>query len=192
MTTQATPRYPLTNRPKLRLIHIEYYVSDGQPVFVLMDPLRLVAEHGLMVSVVAGGALIAADGTRTLPEIRAFIAEHSGLDLPVDMLQQLFAELDRLALLDNERFMQIKQQGGQIFLQGIAIVIMQDVRGPNNDEVLRRDDDEGLAKVAKMTEGVAPLLRPDNGRVGAVFGALTSLIVLGWRGRSHVVDPLPW
>ncbi len=110
MTTQAPPHYPLTNRPKLRLIRIEHYVSDGQPTFVLMDPLRLVAEQGLMVSVVAGGALIAADGTRTLPEIQAFIAEHTGLDLPVDMLQQLFAELDRLALLDNQRFVQIKQQ----------------------------------------------------------------------------------
>ena len=52
-----------------------------------MDPLRLVAEHGLMVSVVAGGALVAADGTRTLPEIQAFVAEHTELDLPVDMLQ---------------------------------------------------------------------------------------------------------
>lgn len=88
--------------PKLRPLQPMPATHAGQPGFVLRDPLAL-GKQTLFLPREMGPLLTLCDGTRDLPELRAALIVRFGVQVPLEMLAQLVAQLDAACLLDNER-----------------------------------------------------------------------------------------
>ncbi len=93
--------------PKLRSLDIRPHHYDGQPYFFLRDNLEL-SDKQLAVPQALGPVLLLADGTRDAARIEAEFLMQYGLRLPHGTLEQLFSELDKAFLLDNDNYRRAK------------------------------------------------------------------------------------
>lgn len=87
--------------PKLRPIQPMPTAHAGQPGFILRDPLAL-SEQMLFLPRKLAPALALCDGTRDLAGLRAALMVRFGVQVPLEVLAQLVAQLDQALLLDNE------------------------------------------------------------------------------------------
>jgi AmmeMemoRadiSam system protein B len=96
----------LTERPRLRP-HVRYIFPAHDPGFVYLEdqlglcdaPQRLTPHEASWVGLL--------DGERTLAEIHADAARHTGVQLPLEDLRRWLERLDQGLLLDTPRFRQI-------------------------------------------------------------------------------------
>lgn len=88
--------------PQLRTLDITGFSHQGRPALLLRDPLRLGENHVVLPRELAP-ALSLMDGTNDLSGMRAELMVHYGVNVPVDVLQQLVDVLDGNYLLKNER-----------------------------------------------------------------------------------------
>jgi AmmeMemoRadiSam system protein B len=98
-----TVRDPDARLPALRAIEVVPCTGDdGEPAFVLRDPLQLA---GQTVAVSAVGCFILAhlDGQHTHAELRSLFRQHTNMSLPDEPIVRLLEALDTALLLDNER-----------------------------------------------------------------------------------------
>lgn len=90
------------SHPKLRPIHAQPIVANGQPGVLLQDPLRL-ADKALVIPRALMPVLQFSDGTRNLNELYASLMIRAGIRLSIPELERILERFDEVFLLDNER-----------------------------------------------------------------------------------------
>ncbi len=95
--------------PKLRALDLRPIVHGGRPSILLRDPLRL-ADKTVIIPQQLAPLLTLCDGTRDVSGLRAALAIRFGLRSDVNLLKELVAALDEALLLDNDRFVQVREQ----------------------------------------------------------------------------------
>ena len=91
-----------THLPQLRPIDPRPVMQDGEPCYLLRDPLQL-SDNLLVVPQVLAAALAFCDGTRDAEAICAAFALHYGRRMPRQAVDDLLEALDDALLLENER-----------------------------------------------------------------------------------------
>lgn len=89
--------------PRLRAIDVRPVVQEGQPFFLLRDPLQL-SDKLVLLPQDLGPILLLCDGTRTMKELQTILLLHFGLRIRMDALEQVCDAFDGALLLENERF----------------------------------------------------------------------------------------
>jgi AmmeMemoRadiSam system protein B len=90
-------------RPRLRTVDIRPTQHNGQPCYVLRDPLQL-AEGALIVSQQLGPLLVLCDGQHDRDALREQLERRYGLQIGAEMLADVLEALDAALLLDTPRF----------------------------------------------------------------------------------------
>jgi AmmeMemoRadiSam system protein B len=88
--------------PKLRQVDVRTQVQNGQPYFLLRDPLQL-SENSLLVPQPWGGLLAAMDGRTSIVEAAHAFRQRFGVSMSPAEVLELVDALDDVYLLDNER-----------------------------------------------------------------------------------------
>ncbi len=96
------------SNPKLRPLNFEPVTHQGQPMWLLGDPLRL-SNQQLLVPQILGVLLAFCDGTRTVADLQADFSAHVGEPVDKAIIEEVVAQLDQAYLLENGRFRQAKQ-----------------------------------------------------------------------------------
>ena len=91
-----------SDRPKLRLVDFRPHTHNGQPYYLLRDPLQL-SEQMLLLPQVVAAALAFVDGATTPSGIAAAFQRRHGIPIGVEMIEQVLHALDEVYLLDNDR-----------------------------------------------------------------------------------------
>lgn len=150
-------------RPVLRPIRVEPAGRPSEPMLLLADHQRIATDGALMVSAVAGYALMAADGTRNLHEIQAYVRQQLGVDIRLSSLRELFTALDASALLDNDNYRFMRQAAIRRFRA-------QPFREPSSaGAVYPADPDE----LAAYLDDFRARLPADLPQLGSVRGVLS-------------------
>ena len=92
-------------KPKLREIHMQSAVHQGQQGILLTDPLGL-SERRLFVPVALAPLLPLIDGSRDLGALRIGFELRTGIPLSPSVIENLISELDISRFLDNALFAQ--------------------------------------------------------------------------------------
>lgn len=97
---------PIANRivfPKLRAVEVRPYTQNGQPYYLLRDPLAL-SEGSLLVPQVLGPVLALCDGgVEDARALSAALKLRFGMSIDAPMIEDLLSALDAALLLENER-----------------------------------------------------------------------------------------
>jgi hypothetical protein len=99
----------VTPHPKLRSLDIRPYDRDGQPYLLLRDP-TLVTEKTLLIPQPLAMVLAFFDGRRDAAQLATTFTRHYGLQLPVELVQELIAALDDALMVENARAAQARQE----------------------------------------------------------------------------------
>jgi MEMO1 family protein len=95
---------PIANRivfPKLRAVDVRPYIQNGQPYYLLRDPLDL-SEGSLLVPQYFGPALALCDGTQDdARAISAALMSRYGMSIDLEMIDDLLGALNEALLLEN-------------------------------------------------------------------------------------------
>ncbi len=94
--------------PKLRPLQIQAIQHAGTPALLLQDPFQLANEY-LILPQVYGPILYLLDGTRDVHALRQDLSRLFGIGAEAGAIEELLEALDRLYLLENERFHQAYQ-----------------------------------------------------------------------------------
>ncbi|MHB1133753.1 MAG: AmmeMemoRadiSam system protein B [Chloroflexota bacterium] len=89
--------------PKLRPLDVQLITYENRPALLLRDRLEL-SGRAVVLSTAMAPVLALADGTRDPGRIRAALALTHGIDLPLDVIEGLFQQLDEALLLESERY----------------------------------------------------------------------------------------
>lgn len=100
---------PLTEYPKLRPLDVRTQVHNGQPYFLLRDPLQL-GDASLLVPQPLGVVLAHMDGATSIPEAAHAFSSRFGTAIGTDEVYALVSALDEVYLLDNERAREAQQR----------------------------------------------------------------------------------
>ncbi|MCB0019399.1 MAG: AmmeMemoRadiSam system protein B, partial [Anaerolineales bacterium] len=92
----------MSENPVLRPIDFQPVQHQGEPMWLLRDPLQL-SPRQLLVPPALAQVLIFCDGSRDLPEIHRAVSDHLGFPIPYDTVAHLLTQLDESFLLDNRR-----------------------------------------------------------------------------------------
>lgn len=98
----------METKPRLRPVDAQPFEQSGRPMIFLRDPLGL-SEQMVAVPAEVGPVLALADGTRDLHAIQAGLLARFRMSIRVKTLEEIFAALDAVYLLDNERAEEAKQ-----------------------------------------------------------------------------------
>jgi AmmeMemoRadiSam system protein B len=107
----------MDERPKVRAIDIMPVQVNGQPHFVVRDPLGL-TERVLLLTAPAAMLVSLMDGTRTLREVQVDFWRQTGVLVMSDQIEALVRQLDECLLLDNERFQDALEQAKRAYREG--------------------------------------------------------------------------
>jgi AmmeMemoRadiSam system protein B len=88
--------------PKLRPLDIRPYAHDGQPYFILRDPLHL-SDRQLLLPQAFALLLFLCDGSRSAQGIASALSHYYSATVPDEFVGQVVAALDEACLLDNAR-----------------------------------------------------------------------------------------
>lgn len=91
-----------SDRPKLRLVDFRPHTHNGQPYYLLRDPLQL-SEQMLLLPQVVAATLAFVDGATTPSGIAAAFQRRHGIPIGVEMVEKVLHALDEVYLLDNDR-----------------------------------------------------------------------------------------
>jgi AmmeMemoRadiSam system protein B len=97
------------NKPELRNVNVQRITYQGEPVFLIQDPLKL-TEAVILLPQALGPLAILCDGQHTIPEIKAALEVRYGLRLPQTVIEDLLRQFDQALLLENATFKKAKQQ----------------------------------------------------------------------------------
>ena len=112
MTVSAT-----SSLPKLRAIDARPVRHMGRAAIMLRDPLRLSDKTALIPQQLAP-LLHLCDGTRDVDALRAAIAVRYGLPITIEALERLLTAFDEALLLQNDRFLEARQQALEEYRHG--------------------------------------------------------------------------
>ncbi|MCI0398714.1 MAG: AmmeMemoRadiSam system protein B [Chloroflexi bacterium] len=96
------------DKPCLRPLDFQPVEFQGQPMWLLRDPLEL-TDYQLILPPALAQMLIFCDGTHTPQEIQVAFSRHAGVPIDFSIVQDTLAALDEACLLDNERAAQARQ-----------------------------------------------------------------------------------
>ena len=100
------PLSPANPFPKLRALDVRPYAHNGQPYFLLQDPLELNG-GGLLAPQGMGPILALCDGSQAdAHAMDAALIRRFGYGVGAETIEELLAALDHSFLLENERFEQ--------------------------------------------------------------------------------------
>ena len=102
------------NKPILRNVSVQRITYQGQPVFLIHDPLQL-TEAAIVLPQALGPLALLCDGQHTIPEIRAALEVRFGLRLPQTVIEDLVKQFDQALLLESDTYQQAKQQAIDAF-----------------------------------------------------------------------------
>jgi AmmeMemoRadiSam system protein B len=97
------------NKPTLRNVSVQRITYQGQPVFLIQDPLQL-TEAAIVLPQALGPLALLCDGQHTVPEIRAALEVRFGLRLPQTVIEDLVKQFDQALLLESDTYHKAKQQ----------------------------------------------------------------------------------
>lgn len=103
--------------PKLRAVNVRPYIQNGQPYYLLRDPLDL-SEGSLLVPQYFGPILALCDGA--LEDARALgaaLTTRYGMSIDAEMIGDLLSALDEAMLLENERTLEAVRHKRQAYRQ---------------------------------------------------------------------------
>ncbi len=89
--------------PKLRLVDSRVINHEGQPLVVLLDPLRL-SDQTICLPPPLILLLELCDGSRDEAGLRAALEVRAGIRLSAANVEQILSQLDEALLLENDRF----------------------------------------------------------------------------------------
>lgn len=92
---------------KLRPLNFEPVTHQGQPMWLVIDPLRL-SDRQLLVPQALGALLALCDGTRTVTELQAQFSAHVGEAVDLAVIEEVLSQFDQAYLLENGRFHQAR------------------------------------------------------------------------------------
>jgi hypothetical protein len=98
-----------SNKPQLRNVNVQRITYQGEPMFLIQDPLKL-TDAVILLPQALGPVAMLCDGQQTLPEIKAALELNYGLRLPQEMVESLIEQFDRALLLESETFHQAREQ----------------------------------------------------------------------------------
>jgi AmmeMemoRadiSam system protein B len=177
--------------PKLREIHMQPAVHQGQQGILLIDPLGL-SERRLFVPAPLAPLLPLIDGSRDLGTLRTGFELRTGIPISPSVLQNLISELDASRLLDNACFAQAVKAATEEYRQAesrppimagrscpgdpeaLAALLQEHLDGSRLKRVQGEVPDGGLG-VADMPDSAADVkgvISPhiDFSRGGPVYG----------------------
>jgi MEMO1 family protein len=96
-------KYRHSIHPKLRPLSIRHHAQDGHSYLLLRDP-KQISEDSLLVPQPLAMVLAFCDGAHSSKEMVAAFYRHSGIQLPLTLVEELLTTLDRAFMLENERF----------------------------------------------------------------------------------------
>jgi hypothetical protein len=99
----------LSNKPLLRNVSVQRISYQGEPVFLIQDPLKL-TDAVILLPQALGPLALLCDGQHTASEIRAALEVRYGLRLPQAVVEDLLEQFDRALLLEGVTFQQARQQ----------------------------------------------------------------------------------
>ncbi len=102
------------NKPRLRNVNVQRITYQGEPVFLIQDPLKL-TEAVILLPQALGPLALLCDGQHTAPEIGAALEVRYGLRLPQTVIEDLLEQFDRALLLESVTFQQARQQAVDTF-----------------------------------------------------------------------------
>ena len=102
------------NKPTLRNVSVQRITYQGQPVFLIQDPLQL-TEAAIVLPQALGPLALLCDGQHTVPEIKAALEVRFGLRLPQTVIEDLVKQFDQALLLESDTYHQAKQQAIESF-----------------------------------------------------------------------------
>lgn len=89
--------------PKLRALSIRPHRQEGHAYLLLRDPQQI-TNVNLLVPQPLASLLAYCDGTHAVEEMVAAYSRRTGLQLPIEVAEELMAALDEALMLENERF----------------------------------------------------------------------------------------
>ncbi|MBM4406049.1 MAG: AmmeMemoRadiSam system protein B [Chloroflexi bacterium] len=101
--------------PKLRPIDVKRIVDNGQPYFVLRDPLGISSQMAVMPEAI-GPLLAKCDGTRDTSALAAAFHLETGYPMTAAQAGQIIEGLSQGLLLDDERFKQALEEARRDYL----------------------------------------------------------------------------
>ncbi|MEW5961236.1 MAG: AmmeMemoRadiSam system protein B [Chloroflexota bacterium] len=97
------------DKPELRNVNVQRTVYQGEPAFLIQDPLKL-TEAAILLPQALGPLALLCDGQHTIPEIKAALEIRFGLRLPQPVIENLLEQFDQALLLKTTTFDQARQQ----------------------------------------------------------------------------------
>ncbi len=158
--------------PRLRPLDIRPIIHQGQPMYLLNDPLRL-ADGTLLLSRQVGPLLMLCDGSRDSARLRRDLARQYGLRIDDATLEDVLESLDATLLLDNQRFRDARAAAlGAYRAAPFRPPAFADQSYPADPAALHALCEAYLSEVPTQPEPVGRgILSPhiDYGRGGAVY-----------------------
>jgi len=142
-------------KPKLRPIEVLPIEHQGQPMFLLRDPLQL-SDAALALLRGLGPLLVLMDGTRDEGALEAALQVRHGLRLAPGLLSRLLEDLDASYLLDNERFEAARLAALRAYREAPCRPVTLDAAG------FPSDGDEAAAHLQSIMDAL-PSLPADPG-----------------------------
>jgi MEMO1 family protein len=102
-----TPQ-PAIDLPKLRAVDLRPHHQNGQAYYMLRDPLQL-TENVLLIPQPLAALLAFCDGSRSTREIAGAFRRQFGVDVGVELVEDLVTALDQACFLDNNRAQAARQ-----------------------------------------------------------------------------------
>lgn len=97
------------NKPELRNVNVQRIVYQGEPVFLIQDPLKL-TDAAIVLPQALGPLALLCDGQHTVAEIRAALEIRYGLRLPQPVIENLIEQFDQALLLKTTTFQGARQR----------------------------------------------------------------------------------
>jgi hypothetical protein len=164
-------------KPKLREIHMQSAVHQGQQGILLTDPLGL-SERRLFVPTPLAPLLPLIDGSRDLGTLRIGFELRTGIPLSPSVIENLISELDISRFLDNALFAQAVRAATDEYRQAKSrLPIMAGISCPGDPQELAALLHEHLGVMADMppwASDIKGIISPhiDFPRGGPVYGSV--------------------
>jgi AmmeMemoRadiSam system protein B len=166
-------------KPKLREIHMQSAVHQGQQGILLTDPLGI-SERRLFVPTALAPLLPLIDGSRDLGTLRIGFELRTGIPLSPSVIENLISELDISRFLDNALFAQAVRAATDEYRQAKSrLPIMAGISCPGDPQELAALLQEHLGAMADIPSWAADIkgvISPhiDFPRGGPVYGQVWS------------------
>jgi len=163
--------------PKLRAIHMQPAVHQGQQGILLADPLGL-SERRLFVPTPLAPLLPLIDGSRDLGTLRTGFELRTGIPISPRVLENLISELDASGLLDNAQFAEAVKAATDEYRQAKSrppIMAGRSCPGDSQElAALLQGHLAGVAEVPPWAAAIKGVISPhiDFPRGGPVYGSV--------------------